>query len=947
MSPLPPGSFFPKRRDYYPELTCNFQAMFMRSKSHTCQYCTSIDEAHFKRHKDIAEQLCSIYESCSDSDWTIIPTGPEERGRPTEFDGGSTDSGEVDRSFTPENTLSSKREKKEAKRLARASDRSRVVTHLEIEYVDSVLHAADGVSNSDSDSPRNTEEIEEIERHLRYNAHVYNTQPNLRELKRLAHLPNGDVDFAAEMERILETFRVGELVKRNTRNRGLQGKELKTFHTRVEDFKKAVVEDLVLTKKDVLEIRMRRAGYLRYTNKTAYGIVEDRYTDKDWKTGEKFTSSSSASSGVMSPVEELGVVGSKQQENSSHLLPLSTQEPDRRHLESSHKRVNGDDGLDGPIIEPYSAPLLTLLPDPTPRKKPISLKVVATKTLEAGAEAMNAWGKRKARLEQDDGWQTISHDKKATAVVVKPVWGHKLATHSSGPNRQGVNRGTIVDSDFPELPPSTQNKTEDSGSNALAVQPPAAAKITDDNGPEQFIVPADRPVNDSVSPQPMVPQKKKAKKAREAKRKARKETGQENAMSTTMVPNDIPRQDMDDIDAIPASAFTSAVVDFEDPDFVKDEELPKKSTQRSEEIVSECHIAKAESQEVLGSQSSKEQLRRCRSLSTDILVTKDGKHMHWIKFARHFVADQLTGPFFPSWSGCSHNKPCVFEGNSIPDCPFHEPHCPCVDPLLDKCYLVYPCGELCTSGPYNRLRGEKLLAMYEKDSRTSGRLMLVDDDMVHYLMQDPSCRAHNGEPIAMPERLAVEYTDFADGHNPGPLMEQERQFERLWQKNKAIKQHISRKMLQDIQRRTFERPGTEYICYCQAAVPEENHDSIDIIPCSYRDCERVLFHKSCVKNLGVDKVSRWYCTSCEKEMQALARVTLRALGFKDIPYEADVDGEFEQKQMKKVLGISNTNMREIYEYARKHGGKLKLQGVGVKGSGVNGTGTGNVKANAS
>ena len=168
--------------------------------------------------------------------------------------------------------------------------------------MDSVLHSADGVTSGDGASPANLDEMQLIEEHLRYNANVYSS---CRDLKRFAKIPDVDVDFEAELERVLDTFRITELVKRNLRNRGLQGKELKNFETLVGSFKNAVVEDLVLVKKDVMEIRMRRAGYLRYTNKTAYGIVEDRYTEKDWKTGERITSSSSDGSGLTSPSEEL------------------------------------------------------------------------------------------------------------------------------------------------------------------------------------------------------------------------------------------------------------------------------------------------------------------------------------------------------------------------------------------------------------------------------------------------------------------------------------------------------------------------------------------------------------------------------------------------------------------------------------------------------------------
>ena len=68
------------------------------------------------------------------------------------------------------------------------------------------------------------------------------------------------------------------------------------------------MEDLVLIKRDRLEISMRRTGYLHYTNKTAYGIIEDRYTDKAWKVGEKYTSSTSLSNGRVSFAEEKNVM---------------------------------------------------------------------------------------------------------------------------------------------------------------------------------------------------------------------------------------------------------------------------------------------------------------------------------------------------------------------------------------------------------------------------------------------------------------------------------------------------------------------------------------------------------------------------------------------------------------------------------------------------------------
>lgn len=277
--------------------------MFMRLRGHTCHYCHTIDEAHHRRHKKIAEQIRDVYDSCGLADWTIIPSDAEDRARARDYDKSLGARDETAHSLNTEEAPSSKRERKDAKCLARAAGRARVLGGDEISYVDDVIHASDGISATDGDGPNNTEEMEEIERHLKYNAHVYNGGERC-DLRKFARLADVDVDFDSEIERILDAFRITELLKRNTRNRGLQGKELKAFHSLVEELKKAIVDDLVMVKRDVLEVRMRRAGYLRYTNKTAHSIVEDRYTDKDWKTGEKYAASKSDSSGTESPAED-------------------------------------------------------------------------------------------------------------------------------------------------------------------------------------------------------------------------------------------------------------------------------------------------------------------------------------------------------------------------------------------------------------------------------------------------------------------------------------------------------------------------------------------------------------------------------------------------------------------------------------------------------------------
>jgi hypothetical protein len=276
----------------------------MRLRSHTCHHCRAIDEAHHRRHKRIAESIRDVYDSCGVFDWTIIPSEFEERSRGKVADSFLAEGNDTYQSLASEDTPSSKRERKDAKSLARAASRTRVISHNEILYIDSVIHLAEGISSAERDEPRTTEEMDEIDRHLKYNAHAYNAHGDRRNLKKFARLPDVDVNFDAEMKRILEAFRITALLQHNTRNRGLQGKKLKIFKSMVEELQKALVDDLVLVKRDSLETRMRRAGYLRYTNKAAHDIVEDRYAHKDWKTGERYSTSTSDTSGIASPNEE-------------------------------------------------------------------------------------------------------------------------------------------------------------------------------------------------------------------------------------------------------------------------------------------------------------------------------------------------------------------------------------------------------------------------------------------------------------------------------------------------------------------------------------------------------------------------------------------------------------------------------------------------------------------
>ncbi|KAF2024561.1 hypothetical protein EK21DRAFT_78467 [Setomelanomma holmii] len=867
------------------------QAMFMRLRGHTCHYCRTIDEAHHGRHRRIAECLRDVYESAGEADWTIIPSEPEERGRPRAYNPNATDLGVADCGIAPEDTPS-KRERKDAKCLARAASRARVISRDEILHVDSVIHSADGLSSSENDGPDNVEEIEEIERHLKYNAHVYNSQRDRRDLKKYARLPDVDVDFDAEMDRILDAFRIAELLKRNTRNRGLQGKGLKAFLTLVEEMKKMVVDDLVAVKKDVLEVGMRRAGYLRYTNKTAHSIVEDRYADKDWKTGEKLSPEGSSSSEPALPNDELESphrVSSGSAMNTLHSIPKH--EPDRRHLQKLHKRVNGDDGLAQVIIQPYHTPLLSMSAEMIAKKPAIQLRVVTNDHASVRSAQSNSARKTPANA-SDRPWQTVLHAKKPVKPSVKPAWGVTASGRAVAVSSPPVNPWGPEECEIPDLRSST----------APAVQPPPATSDPRADGPERFI-----DIEPAVG-HTVVSQKKAKKYEREARRKAKKVSEQGRVAEILELPIDT--KDAASCDSPPAAQPCDRICSSIMPpsDAVTEVMTPEAVTTRLKIKESDPCV------ELLGVTTPQ-----------PLAVTHRSKHVHWLKFKRQFIVDQLTDPCMSLWAGCSHGTSCAFETTGAVDCPFHEPHCSCVDPQYDECYLIYPCPQILSCGPYNRLRGEKLMVKYEQEAEFKGRIMLVDSDLIDYLRLDPHERDHARNAAMVPKRLAAEYVDFGEGYNPGPLMEQEKQFERLWSKNKMIKRQLSRDMLANVQHKKFENGEMDFYCYCHEIMPKRGLPK-QVVECAHRDCTLRYFHKSCVKKLGVDKVSRWFCTMCEQRMQNLAYQTLRDLGYDDVPDE-DKGISDSMDKIKEKYQIPAGAMDQLRSRIDSMGGDAKVAGV--------------------
>ena len=199
---------------------------------------------------------------------------------------------------------------------------------------------------------------------------------------------------------------------------------------------------------------------------------------------------------------------------------------------------------------------------------------------------------------------------------------------------------------------------------------------------------------------------------------------------------------------------------------------------------------------------------------------------------------------------------------------------------------MYPGKQPSSAGPFNRAHGQRLVAMYEQQELTRGRVMLVDDDLVSYFL-DLNTAPGRPDIGSMPPRLLREHEEFLKGYERGPLMKQEIEFERLFLKNMALKHDLTSEMLQVMQRKDDSVEGAVQLCYCRSAVlPKVSGICKEFgngyVRCAYRKCDfGGFFHKRCVKKLGVEKVSRWYCTTCEKKMRMWAYKAL------NIPYHFD------------------------------------------------------------
>jgi len=777
-----------------------------------CAPCNGADEAHYKRHVEICEKLRPVYEiNGIDSSSALANGAPHDQRDDRRDQNSARPPDEDDGRSIFDSMAFTKKQRKEAKRLEKAVTRPKVITQAEVENIGSIIHlSSHGVGSMD---PANMDEVEEIEKYLRYHANVYNMGVKRQTLKRFGSIQDADVDFEKEMERILNHLGITELLKHNTRNRGLKGKDLKTFETSVAELKVLIVEDLVLVKRDEMEMRMRRAGYLRYANRTSFNILEDRYTDKDWRTGERIISPLSEPLQMKNTIEDEAKFYEK--ENSP---PWANNTGDYRHLTQGHRRFGSPTKIERPVLVGFD---------------PLSMKPQQQTQL-------NLVGTRLA-------FNGISDLISSTPLSIVPSGSPVSSQKTNVKFTHLAQHVSMLDTERPDLVEQTMKESTKQSTEKIAGHPPIQA-----------------------SPHPLVSQKKAAKKAREAKRKAKKHTVQKIKAEMRDEDTDFDKVDPrganhDQVNESDASACKS-------PHLM----LTVNSISNMHVNKGPIHMIPPDEYSLSITVSKDRPPFPCPLLTSPTSsgpfpspsprTTTIGKEIDWKKYMREFTVDALTSPSLSdpyNWIQMKTSK-CGFESLSIPDCPFHTPYFT-FNLSIDQCYIVFPSYRTQSVGPYNRLRAEKLFPILNSRQGMKNKLAIIDLDLYPWVTR--SRAAH-------PHRLTLEYHRYRNGQKAGRLMHQELAYYELWHQNRHLPQ-ISTADLEK-GRKEAEPEGTERVCYCMDLVPEKI-DMVEFVACSFKRCTIRLFHKRCLRNQGFDMLTKWYCTYCQGEMASLAEQLINEL----------------------------------------------------------------------
>lgn len=240
-----------------------------------CSACKNCDEQHEKRHRDIAETLHAIKkikagDETMSAELLMSPTTPKTPTCRTPLTAKALKT--IDSPRTPINGIQkmTKKQRKAAKKVAKAMDRDKFVTTADILLVAKILHPEPekDADNADAD----IEAMAELKRNLQFNYSTCNTK-SIRQSYidkerggQQHHIQEADINAMLEQFEVdvVAAGKEGELVKELT---------------------KAIKSDLLHFHEEVESTARNKAGFWRWANKKHYRALMDR--GKDWDDKHK------------------------------------------------------------------------------------------------------------------------------------------------------------------------------------------------------------------------------------------------------------------------------------------------------------------------------------------------------------------------------------------------------------------------------------------------------------------------------------------------------------------------------------------------------------------------------------------------------------------------------------------------------------------------------------
>ncbi|KAM0713084.1 hypothetical protein Q7P35_000536 [Cladosporium inversicolor] len=220
--------------------------------------CKNSDEQRYLRYREIAE----LVKDLRTIDAEQSPSTPITPAAASKFD------------FAVLDGSASKKDRKEAKRQAKAAGRVLEIRQKDIDRTGEILHPEEPV---DEEFERNLLMDKSIETNMYYNPATSNSREERQIF--ISQDRRGKAEFkvtAAEMERIITEFKVGDMSH-------VKGKKERALVGRLHD---KIVEDLKHDHGEARETMMRKAGFWRWASRKAYNRLAEDGRIWDWKSGE-------------------------------------------------------------------------------------------------------------------------------------------------------------------------------------------------------------------------------------------------------------------------------------------------------------------------------------------------------------------------------------------------------------------------------------------------------------------------------------------------------------------------------------------------------------------------------------------------------------------------------------------------------------------------------------